>query len=52
MVGALVVIAVGFLVEVTGRTVGRLLVTSTTRRLSVDLRTSALDSTSAPPCPP
>ena len=45
MVGALIVIAVGFLVEVTGRTLGRYLVTSTTRRLSVDLRTSALDST-------
>lgn len=51
MVGALVVIAVGFLVEVTGRTVGRLLVTSTTRRLSVDLRTSALDSTLGAPVP-
>ena len=51
MVGALVVIAVGFLVEVTGRTVGRYLVTSTTRRLSVDLRTSALDSTLGAPVP-
>lgn len=51
MVGALVVITVGFLVEVTGRTVGRLLVTSTTRRLSVDLRTSALDSTLGAPVP-
>ena len=51
MVGALIVIAVGFLVEVTGRTVGRYLVTSTTRRLSVDLRTSALDSTLGAPVP-
>ncbi|MBE7363912.1 ABC transporter ATP-binding protein [Corynebacterium aurimucosum] len=51
MVGALIVIAVGFLVEVTGRTVGRLLVASTTRRLSVDLRTSALDSTLGAPVP-
>lgn len=51
MVGALVIIAVGYLVEVTGRTVGRYLVTSTTRRLSVDLRTSALDSTLGAPVP-
>lgn len=51
MVGALIVIAVGFLVEVTGRTLGRYLVTSTTRRLSVDLRTSALDSTLGAPVP-
>ncbi|ACP31614.1 ABC transporter ATP-binding protein [Corynebacterium aurimucosum] len=51
MLGALVVIAVGYLVEVTGRTVGRYLVTSTTRRLSVDLRTSALDSTLGAPVP-
>lgn len=51
MVGALIVIAVGYLVEVTGRTVGRYLVTSTTRRLSVDLRTSALDSTLGAPVP-
>lgn len=51
MMGALVIIAVGYLVEVTGRTVGRLLVTSTTRRLSVDLRTSALDSTLGAPVP-
>lgn len=51
MLGALVVIAVGYLVEVTGRTMGRYLVTSTTRRLSVDLRTSALDSTLGAPVP-
>ena len=51
MVSALVIIAVGYLVEVTGRTVGRFLVTSTTRRLSVDLRTSALDSTLGAPVP-
>ena len=51
MVGALIIIAVGFLVEVTGRTLGRYLVTSTTRRLSVDLRTSALDSTLGAPVP-
>ncbi|WP_295804904.1 ABC transporter ATP-binding protein [uncultured Corynebacterium sp.] len=51
MVGALIVIGVGYLVEVTGRTVGRYLVTSTTRRLSVDLRTSALDSTLGAPVP-
>lgn len=51
MMGALVIIAVGYLVEVTGRTVGRYLVTSTTRRLSVDLRTSALDSTLGAPVP-
>ncbi|MGX4761369.1 ABC transporter ATP-binding protein [Corynebacterium minutissimum] len=51
MVGALIVIAVGYLVEVTGRTLGRYLVTSTTRRLSVDLRTSALDSTLGAPVP-
>lgn len=51
MVGALIIIAVGYLVEVSGRTVGRYLVTSTTRRLSVDLRTSALDSTLGAPVP-
>ena len=51
MVSALVIIAVGYLVEVTGRTVGRFLVTATTRRLSVDLRTSALDSTLGAPVP-
>ncbi|MGV0362492.1 ABC transporter ATP-binding protein [Corynebacterium minutissimum] len=51
MVGALIVIAVGYLVEVTGRTLGRYLVTSTTRRLSVDLRTSTLDSTLGAPVP-
>lgn len=51
MVGALFIIAVGYLVEVTGRTLGRYLVTSTTRRLSVDLRTSALDSTLDAPVP-
>lgn len=51
MVGALIIIAVGYLVEVTGRTLGRYLVTSTTRRLSVDLRTSALDSTLGAPVP-
>lgn len=51
MVGALIIIAVGYLVEVTGRTLSRYLVTSTTRRLSVDLRTSALDSTLGAPVP-
>lgn len=51
MVGALIIIALGFLVEVTGRAVARYLITSTTRRLSVDLRTAALDSTLGAPVP-
>lgn len=51
MVGALIIIALGFLVEVTGRAVARYFITSTTRRLSVDLRTAALDSTLGAPVP-
>ncbi|MCQ9676910.1 ABC transporter ATP-binding protein [Corynebacterium sp. BF-R-2] len=51
MVGALIIIALGFLVEVTGRAVARYLITATTRRLSVDLRTAALDSTLGAPVP-